>query len=257
MAEEFPDYDSFFVYPKDHRKAQLENVNRKEPKRTTTTITTATVSASGSRVKATPPPNVYDRRQFQTEKLSQKSLPNLKPSYGSIYKSYTCESEPLLNRSYNYSDYLYADPVPVVTYRRSQVFLFFYIVFYAAYLIVGSICFQKLEVGVEQSIREDFQDVRRKFLADHPLVTGYLHVICSLYTHFYIMSHIISLFSSSQFFALTDWPTFVNKSLKAIVLCQQKHMCCLFSKCMFVTFVFLFIFDHLQMMNWKISLHKY
>lgn len=180
MAEEFPDYDSFFVYPKDHRKAQLENVNRKEPKQHKRAIaTTASVSGSGSCVKASPP-NVYDRRSFQAEKLSQKSLPNLpKPSYGSIYsnKSYMCESEPLLNRSYNYSDYLYADPVPVVTYRRSQVFLFFYIVFYCAYLIVGSICFQRLEHGVEQSIREDFQAVRRKFLADNPNVTGYLHVI--------------------------------------------------------------------------------
>lgn len=179
MAEEFPDYDSFFVYPKDHRKAQLENVNRKEPKRTTPT---ASHSASGSGVKASPS-NVYDQRQFQTEKLSQKSLPNLKPSYGSIYrsKSYICESEPLLNRSYNYSDYLYAEPVPVVSYQRSQVFLFFYIVFYAAYLIVGSLIFQKLEIATEQSIRQDFQAVRRKFLEDNPNVTGYLHVIRSLY----------------------------------------------------------------------------
>lgn len=181
MAEEFPDYDSFFVYPKDHRKAQLENVNRKQSKEPKRTTATASDSASGSRVKASPP-NVYDRRQFQTEKLSQKSLPNLpKPSYGSIYrnKSYICESEPLLNRGYNYSDYLYAEPIPVVLpYRRSQVFLFFYIVFFAAYLIVGSICFQQLEVGVEQDIREEFQAVRRKFLADNPNVTGYLHVMC-------------------------------------------------------------------------------
>lgn len=184
MAEEFPDYDSFFVYPKDHRKAQLENVNRQAPQQPKRIIaTTASVSGSGSHVKASPP-NVYDRRQFQTEKLSQKSLPNLKPSYGSIYsnKSYMCESEPLLNRSYNYSDCLYADPVPVVSYRRSQIFLFFYIVFYAAYLVVGSLIFQRLEHGVEQSIRGDFQAVRRKFLADNPNVTGYLNV--SLYSHF-------------------------------------------------------------------------
>lgn len=175
MAEEKPDYDSFFVYPKDHRKAQLENVNRIDPtKEKRTPMATASHSGSSYYVKASPS-NVYDRRQFQTEKLSQKSLPNLKPSqYGSIYtnKSYLGESEPLLNRSYNYSDYLYAEPIPVVSYRRSQVFLFFYIVFYAAYLIVGSICFQKLEVDVEQSIREDFQAVRRKFLVDNPGVTG-------------------------------------------------------------------------------------
>ena len=170
MAEEFPDYDSFFVYPKDHRKAQLENVNRGNP---SNEKSTTAPSGSGSyQVKTSP--NIYDRRSIQTETLSQKSLPNLKPSYGSIYtnKSYICESEPLLNRVYNYSDYLYGEPVPTVSYRRSQIFLFFYIVFYAAYLIVGSICFQKLEIDVEQSIREDFQAVRRKFLVDNPSLTG-------------------------------------------------------------------------------------
>lgn len=129
-------------------------------------------STSGGHTKTSP--NVYDQRQFEREKLSQKSLPNLAPSYGSIYanKSFACESEPLLNRSYNYSDYMYAEPVPDVSYRRSQLFLFFYIVFYAAYLIVGSICFQKLEVGVEQSIREEFQAVRHKFLVDNPSISG-------------------------------------------------------------------------------------
>lgn len=171
MAEEFPDYESFFVYPKDHRKAQLENVNRQKPRKENPS-TAPSGSGTYTQVKSSPP--VYDRRSFETEKLSQKSLPNLKPSYGSIYKnkSYTCESEPLLNRGYNYSDYLYGEPVPIGSYRRSQIFLFFYIVFYAAYLIVGSICFQKLEVDVEQSIREDFQAVRRKFLVDNPSLTG-------------------------------------------------------------------------------------
>lgn len=176
MAEEFPDYDSFFVYPKYHRKAQFENVKRKQPKEKSAT-TTDCGSSSGYRVK--PSPNVYDQRSFETEKLSQKSLPNLKPSYGSIYtnKSYSCESEPLLNRSYNLSDYMYGEPVAVTSYRRSQLFLFFYIVFYAGYLIVGSICFQKLEVGVEQSIRSDFQAVRHKFLVDNPGVTGYIYIL--------------------------------------------------------------------------------
>lgn len=172
MAEEFPDYDSFFVYPKDHRKAQLQNVNQQQPQIRATTSPMVGGSRSGYHVKQSP--GVYDRRPYEREKLSQQSLPNLAPSYGSIYahRPYTCDSEPLLNRSYNYSDYMFAEPVPEVPYRRSQIFLFFYIVFYAAYLIIGSICFQKLEVGVEQSIREDFQDVRRKFLVDNPSVTG-------------------------------------------------------------------------------------
>lgn len=176
MAEEFPDYDSFFVYPKDHRKAQLENVNRQKPQSKATTRATMPMFSGSSRgsYHIRPSSNVYDRRPIQREKLSQQSLPNLAPSYGSIYthRPYAYDSEPLLNRSYNYSDYLYAEPVPEVPYRRSQIFLFFYIVFYAAYLIIGSICFQKLEVGVEQSIREDFQAVRRKFLVANPSVTG-------------------------------------------------------------------------------------
>lgn len=172
MAEEFPDYDSFFVYPKDHRNLRPENVISKSTKAKELTTTGSNV---GQIKRAS---SVYDRRPFQTEKYSQKSLPNLpnlstiKPTYGSIYpsKPYISESEPLLNRGFQYSDYLYGEPVS--RYRRSQIFLFFYIVFYVGYLIIGSICFQKLEVGVEQNIRKEFQDVRRKFLEDNPSVKG-------------------------------------------------------------------------------------
>lgn len=170
MAEEFPDYDSFFVYPKDHRLQRPKNVMSKSAKAKDTTST----GTKFGQIKRSAS-SVYDPRQFQTQQLSQKSLPNLQKqlsTYGSILtsKSYTSESEPLLNRSYHYSDYLYAEPVQ--RYRRSQIFLFFYIVFYIGYLVVGSICFQKLENGVELGIRKEFQDIRRKFLEDNPNVKG-------------------------------------------------------------------------------------
>lgn len=170
MTEEFPDYDSFFIFPKNHRNKRPENViiktqqkTRPEPKITNNIV---------DRI------NVYDQRQFETEHFTQKSLPNLKPSYGSIYpkttkKTYPSESEPLLNKSYHYSDgYLYGEPIHLPRYRRTQIFLFFYIVFYVGYLIIGSICFQKLEHNVEQDIRDEFRDVRRKFLDENPSVKG-------------------------------------------------------------------------------------
>lgn len=169
MAEEFPDYDSFFVFPKDHRLQRPENVMSKTAKVKGATTTTGPSVGQIKRSAST----VYDPRQFETAKLSQKSLPNLQKTYGSIFssKSYTSESEPLLNRSYHYSDY-YSYGEPVQRYRRSQIFLFFYIVFYIGYLVVGSICFQKLENGVELGIRKEFQDIRRKFLEDNPNVKG-------------------------------------------------------------------------------------
>lgn len=166
MAEEFPDYDTFFMYPKDHRIQRLENVISKSSK-----VKATTTGSSVGQMKRSSS-SVYDPRRFETEKYSQKSLPNLQPTYGSFAraKPYASESEPLLNQSYHYSGYLYGEPVQ--RYRRSQIFLFFYIVFYVSYLTVGSICFQKLENGVEQDIRKEFQDVRRKFLEDNPNVKG-------------------------------------------------------------------------------------
>lgn len=164
MAEEFPDYNSFFVYPKGHRFQRPENVNNKfvEVKETTNEQSVDQIKRASS----------YDPRQFETEKLTQNSLPNLQRTYGSIFvsKPYTSESAPLLNQGYHYSEFLCGEPVQ--RYRRSQIFLFFYIVFYIGYLIVGSICFQKLENGVELGIRQEFQDVRRKFLENNPSVKG-------------------------------------------------------------------------------------
>lgn len=166
MAEEFPDYDTFFMFPKDHRIQRPENVisGSKKVKEATTGSSVGQMKRSSS--------SVYDPRRIEREKFSQKSLPNLQPTYGSIFtsKPYASESEPLLNRSYLYSGYSFGEPVQ--RYRRSQIFLFFYIVFYIGYLVIGSVCFQKLENGVEQDIRKEFQDVRRKFLEDNPSVKG-------------------------------------------------------------------------------------
>lgn len=165
MAEEFPDFNSFFIYPKDHRNQRPENVIIKP-----NNVIEPRISNHVGCI------NVHDQRKFETNKFTQKSLPNLKPSYGSIYpskKTYPSESEPLLNRTYHhYSGYLLGEPVPLTRYRRTQIFLFFYIVFYVSYLIIGSICFQKLENGIEQEIRDEFRDVRRKFLKENPSVEG-------------------------------------------------------------------------------------
>lgn len=162
MTEEFVNYDSFFVYPKNHRNRRPEDVIIKSNKEQE-----PSVSSSVGQI------NVYDQRHFEAESYTQKSLPSLK-SYGSFYtnKPFSSESEPLLYRNYHLPGYLYGEPIHVNRYRRTQIFLFFYIVFYVGYLIVGSICFQKLEHEIDQEIRSDFRDVRRKFLEEHSNVKG-------------------------------------------------------------------------------------
>lgn len=172
MTEEFVDHDSFFIFPKNHRNQRPKDVIIK----TQNTRPEPRITHNVGRI------NVYDQRRIETEQFTQKSLPNLmkpnlKPtSYGSIYpktKQYPSESEPLLNKNYQYtSGYLYGEPIHLRRYRRTQIFLFFYIVFYVAYLIIGSICFQKLEHNVEQDIREEFREVRSKFLEENPSVKG-------------------------------------------------------------------------------------
>lgn len=121
--------------------------------------------------------NVYEHRTIEHEKLIQKSLPSLKPSYGTIYNipTFRSESDPLLVKPPFpvCQPYLCADSVLLPRYRRNQIFLFFYIVFYVGYLIIGSICFQRLETGVEQEVRDEFRLDRQKFLQEYPNVKGY------------------------------------------------------------------------------------
>lgn len=122
--------------------------------------------------------HVYENRPIENEKLIQKSLPSLKSSYGTVYNNTTTfhsESDPLLVKPpYPVcQSYLCADSVRFPRYRRNQIFLFFYIVFYVGYLIIGSICFQRLETGVEQQVRDEFRNDRQKFLQEYPNVKGY------------------------------------------------------------------------------------
>lgn len=119
---------------------------------------------------------ISDQRQNEHARLTQKSLPSLKQSYGSIYNSspYMSETDPLIASNYyqKCQPYLCAEPIRLTRYRRTQIFLFFYIVFYVGYLIIGSICFQKLENGIEQQVRDEFREDRQKFLQDYPNVKG-------------------------------------------------------------------------------------
>lgn len=161
MAEDFPSYDPFYTKPPD---PNVSNVITRDPKRVGVT-------------------QVFDQRCIENERLTQKNVPttgHLKHSYGSVYDSrqFLAENDPLITKT-NYQrcqPYLCAEPIRLSKYRRTQIFLFFYIVFYVGYLIVGSICFQKLENGMEQIIRDEFREDRQKFLREYPDIKGYFYV---------------------------------------------------------------------------------
>lgn len=121
--------------------------------------------------------NGDEARKVERNLLLQQSLPNLKPngrfaSYGSlISKKKYSESDPLLGRN----DRQYANilrPPFINRHHRTQIFLFFYIVFFVGYLILGSICFQRLERDTEMDVRHDFRKAREVFLLEHPSVSG-------------------------------------------------------------------------------------
>lgn len=157
MAEEFSSSDQFYTKPPDWSNENVNNVITRDPNAKQIGVT-----------------QVYNQRCIEHEKFAQKSLPTLK-SYGSIYdtRPLLSESDPLLGKStYQRCHYLCADPIHLTRYRRTQIFLFFYIVFYVSYLVVGSICFQKLENGIEQQVRDEFRVDRQKFLDDYPNVKG-------------------------------------------------------------------------------------
>lgn len=158
MAEESPDYDDFYVLSKDRRNHSVDAVNGHR-----TTYNTL-VDCDYVNLRQSEP-------RFQI--LTQKSLPNLKQSHHNLYKrNLLSESEPLLGGNFRKRRYFCNEVIEFTRYKRTEFFLFFYIVFYLAFLIGGSICFQRLEYGAEQAIRREFREARQDFLDDHPSISG-------------------------------------------------------------------------------------
>lgn len=159
MAEELPDYDDYYIFSKDRKSYNSISGDNG-----------ITAVPNGDYV------NVYEQERKQRNNYyAQRSLPNLKQSNISIYRRRIfSESEPLLGgqNPYAYRSYLCGERIEISRYRRGQIFLFFYVVFYMAYLIVGSICFQRLEIEMELSIRDEFRQSRQSFLKEYPEVKG-------------------------------------------------------------------------------------
>lgn len=176
MAEDPSDYENFYKIVKDRHNSSIKNVITKVP-----------VTQPIDIIKDFD--QLIEPRRIEHECLIQHSLPTLQRSYGSIYSKsgIISESTPLLRTKDGYQSYFCNERIELSRYRRTQIFLFFYIVFYVLYLIVGSICFQKLETGVEQEIREEFRDERRKFLEEHPTVEG----CCFCFGFVYIVKFIL------------------------------------------------------------------
>lgn len=163
MAENYQSFEDneFYQTSRDRLNQNVNNVITRDP---------------NSRISRN---HIHEHRPIEREKLLQKSLPSLEPSYGTIVYNATTtfhsESDPLLVQPPFpvCQPYLCADSVRLPRYRRNQIFLFFYIVFYVGYLIIGSTCFQSLETGVEQQVRDEFRIDRQKFLQKYPNVKGY------------------------------------------------------------------------------------
>lgn len=131
--------------------------------------------SSGENVSTYQYVNGDEARRAEHNLLTQHSLPNLKNSGHGINdglntkKKYS-ESDPLLGSSRHYGS---INSAPGQSrYRRTQIFLFFYIVFFVGYLIVGSLCFQRLERDTEMEVRKDFREARENFLEKHPSISG-------------------------------------------------------------------------------------
>lgn len=158
MAEEFPDYDDFYIFSKDRRNHSVDAVNAHRLIYNTLDYDYV---------------NSHSERQIEREYFTQKSLPNLKQPQRLLYKqNLLSESEPLLGNNYRKRRYFCNEAIEFTRYKRTQICLFFYVVFYVGFLIVGSLCFQRLEYSAEQAIRQNFRDAREDFLEDHPSITG-------------------------------------------------------------------------------------
>lgn len=184
MAEEFPDHSQYYLYQSNASAQPL----RPHPQQNQQLRNNGAFLASQQAIRATiiDDRTIQQQRRLEHESYVQKALPNAMRSYGSIYSAHSTiqsESEPLLSKPniYQYPCGVYGEPIELTRYRRNQIFLAFFIIFYVGYLIVGSICFQRLESEKEQEIRTTFRLARQIFLADNPSVKGSLADICSFF----------------------------------------------------------------------------
>lgn len=161
MAEEILDYDEIYIFSKDRGKLSENSLN-------------SNVTANGYNTIDEDYVNLYDQQHIISEKYQQKSLPNLKNSSTHLFKKRIySESDPLLgSNGYTKAQYICGGHVRFTRYKRTQIFLFFFICFYVAYLIVGSVLFQQFESNPERLVRDEFRAVRAEFLDAHPEVKG-------------------------------------------------------------------------------------
>lgn len=174
MAEEFPEQHQYFLHQNDQSPLQPPSQYQRN---------VGQLSSQHSHPMLT---NIIDdrliqqHRRFEREHHLQKAISNANRSYGSIYSAHSTilsENEPLINKTnvYQHPCSVYGEAIELSRYRRNQIFLAFYIIFYVTYLIMGSICFQRLEINHEQEIRAKFRVERQLFLQDYPSVKGSLN----------------------------------------------------------------------------------
>lgn len=168
--------DEFYIFSKDRRNHSGES--------------------SVENVSAYQYVNGDEARRVERNLLTQNSLPNLKNSRFAVGDSLNAkkkysESDPLLGSNRHYGST--ASAPAQGRYRRTQIFLFFYLVFFVGYLIVGSICFQRLERATEMDVRKEFREAREIFLEEHPSVSGKLHSKLSTMTIFLAGNNLLLL----------------------------------------------------------------
>lgn len=171
MAEEFPEHHHSYLYENDQSSLLPSSQYQRNVDQ---------LSSKPIRTNVIDDRLIQQQRRFEREYRIQKAIPNANRSYGSIYSAHSTilsESEPLVSKTniYQYPCSVYGEAIELSRYRRNQIFLAFYIIFYVTYLIVGSICFQRLEINHEQEIRAKFRAERQMFLQDYPSVKGSLN----------------------------------------------------------------------------------
>lgn len=87
------------------------------------------------------------------------------------------ESKPLLSggfeKSYKPSAYFASSTDSVYEpKKRTGVWLALFVIFYVFYLVLGSVAFEGMEVNSEIAEREDFREVRHRFLQKYSDVLG-------------------------------------------------------------------------------------
>lgn len=125
------------------------------------------------------------------------------------------ESTPLLNGNGKFTTKL--------ALHRRRIMLSVFVLFFAAFLFLGSLMFRTLELNEELKQRDIYRDIRQGFLMKYPNILGTTQIFLLIFKSFRKIDFVISLNVFSSSLQMTTWK---NSSTALSRSMERAYRCC-------------------------------